>query len=133
MEFITKTPCGEVKGALVESGIVAYKGIRYATAERFAYPTEVTHWDGVYEATEYGACAYQPRSFYDEERMPKKIFYFNEFRRGREYTYSEDCLFLNVFTPEEGGENMPVILYIHGGGFKGGCAQRKALLQRPQS
>ena len=125
MEFITKTPCGEVKGALVESGIVAYKGIRYATAERFAYPTEVTHWDGVYEATEYGACAYQPRSFYDEERMPKKIFYFNEFRRGREYTYSEDCLFLNVFTPEEGGENMPVILYIHGGGFKGGCAHEK--------
>lgn len=126
MEYITKTPCGEVRGIHSGTeGIIAYKGIRYATARRFEYPTEVTHWDGVYDATEYGACAYQPRSFYDETKMPKKIFYFNEFRRGREYKYSEDCLFLNVFTPEEGGEGLPVIIYIHGGGFTGGCAHEK--------
>ena len=126
MEYIIKTPCGEVRGTHSGTeGIVAYKGIRYATARRFEYPTEVTHWDGVYDATEYGACAYQPRSFYDETEMPKKIFYFNEFRRGRTYTYSEDCLYLNIFAPECGGKNMPVIIYIHGGGFTGGCAHEK--------
>ena len=126
MEYIVKTPCGDVRGTHSGTdGVIAYKGIRYASARRFEYPTEVTHWDGVYDATEYGACAYQPRSFYDETLVPKKVFYFNEFRRGREYKYSEDCLFLNVFTPEEGGENLPVILYIHGGGFTGGCAHEK--------
>ncbi len=125
MEYIIKTPCGEVQGVLAQEGIVAYKGIRYATAGRFEYPTEVTSWEDVYQATEYGACSYQPRSFYNEEDMPKKIFYYNEFRKGRSYEYSEDCLFLNIFTPEEKGEKLPVILYIHGGGFTGGCGHEK--------
>ena len=76
MEYIINTPCGALRGVKSRvEGIVAYKGIRYATAGRFEYPKEVTHWDGTYEATEYGACSYQPRAFYNEEDMPKKIFY----------------------------------------------------------
>lgn len=126
MEYIINTPCGAVRGTKTDvDGVVAYKGIRYATAGRFEYPKEVTHWDGVYEATKYGACAYQPRSFYDEEKMPKKIFYYNEFRKGVKYTYSEDCLFLNIFTPEKVEGKLPVIIYIHGGGFTGGCGHEK--------
>ena len=126
MEYIINTPCGTLRGVKTEvEGVVAYKGIRYATAGRFEYPKEVTHWDGTYEATEYGACAYQPRSFYNEEDMPKKIFYYNEFRKGEKYTYSEDCLFLNVFTPEKSEGKLPVIVYIHGGGFTGGCGHEK--------
>ncbi len=126
MDYIVKTPCGEVRGVPTDKdGIIAFKGIRYARAKRFGYPEEVKGWDGVYDATEYGACAYQPRSFYNEEDMPKKIFYYNEFRKGREYSYSEDCLFLNIFTTENKGEKMPVIIYIHGGGFTGGCAHEK--------
>ena len=127
MEYIVNTPCGAVKGQPARTeGIVAYKGIRYATAGRFEYPKEVISWDGIYDASEYGACAHQPRSFYNEEEMPKKIFYYNEFRRGETYKYSEDCLFLNVFVPENAPEEkMPVIVYIHGGGFTGGCAHEK--------
>lgn len=126
MEYIINTPCGALRGTEgMIPGVVAYKGIRYATAGRFEYPHEVTSWDGVYDATAYGACAYQPRSFYDEEEMPKKIFYYNEFRRGEKYEYSEDCLFLNIFAPEEKGEKLPVIIYIHGGGFTGGCGHEK--------
>lgn len=126
MEYIITTPCGDVRGvATRREGIIAYKGIRYATAGRFECPKEVTHWDGVYDAAEYGACAYQPRAFYNEEDMPKKVFYYNEFRRGESYTYSEDCLFLNVFAPEKTEERLPVIIYIHGGGYTGGCGHEK--------
>ena len=126
MEHIVNTPCGAIRGAETKTrGIIAYKGIRYATAGRFEYPTEVTGWEGVYDATSYGSCAYQPRSFYDEEQMPKKIFYYNEFRKGMHYEYSEDCLFLNVFAPENSQEKLPVLVYIHGGGFTGGCGHEK--------
>lgn len=126
MDYIVKTPCGEVRGVPTDAeGVIAFKGIRYANAERFKYPTEVTEWEGVYDASEYGACAYQPRSFYDETKVQKKIFYFNEFRRGESYRYSEDCLFLNIFAPKTAEEKLPVILYIHGGGFTGGCGHEK--------
>ena len=128
MDFIVNTPCGPVKGAPGRvAGTVAYKGIRYATAGRWEYPVQVTHWNGIYDATRYGACSFQPRSFYNEEENLKKIFYYNEFRRGEHYDYSEDCLFLNIFTPDTAreGDKLPVIIYIHGGGFTGGCGHEK--------
>ena len=124
MEYIIDTPCGKVQGidSNVE-GVIAFKGIRYATSERFEYPKIITNWEGIYDAKEYKHCAYQPRSFYDEEKNVKKVFYYNEFRKGKHYTYSEDCLFLNIWTPKEINKNekLPVIIYIHGGGFKSGC------------
>ena len=122
------TPCGEILGTSCRlPGVVAFKGIRYATAGRWEYPKQVTGWEGVYEATSYGNCSYQPRSFYNEEENLKKIFYYNEFRKGETYTYSEDCLFLNVWTPESATaeSKLPVIVYIHGGGFTGGCGHEK--------
>ena len=128
MEYIVNTPCGPVQGTAGKvPGSAAYKGIRYATAGRWEYPVQVTHWDGTYDATAYGACSYQPRSFYNEEENLKKVFYYNEFRKGETYTYSEDCLFLNVFTPDTAaeGSKLPVIVYIHGGGFTGGCGHEK--------
>ena len=125
MDYIVNTPCGAVLGAKTDKGIIAYKGIRYATAGRFEYPKQVTAWEGMYDGRNYGACAYQPRAFYNEEEMPKKIFYYNEFRKGEKYEYSEDCLFLNIFTPEKIEKKLPVLIYIHGGGFTGGCGHEK--------
>lgn len=124
MNYIIDTPCGKIKGVKSNiKGIIAFKGIRYATAERFQLPKEVTSWEGVYDATNYGNCSFQPRAFYNEEENLKKIFYYNEFRKGENYTYSEDCLFLNIWVSEEikKGDNLPVLIYIHGGGFTGGC------------
>ena len=123
-----KTPCGEIRGTSGRvPGTYCYKGIRYATAGRWEYPKQVTAWEGIYDATQYGHCAYQPRAFYNEEENLKKIFYYNEFRKGETYTYSEDCLFLNIFTPDTAreGDNLPVLIYIHGGGFTGGCGHEK--------
>ena len=62
-----KTPCGVIKG-IIEDDILKFKGIRYATSERWKYPTLVTKWDGVLEAYEYGPCCYQRRAFVDEEK-----------------------------------------------------------------
>ena len=128
MDYIVNTPCGPVKGCPGKTeGTVAFKGIRYATAGRWEYPKQVTAWDGVYDATRYGHCSYQPRAFYDEELNQKKYFYYNEFRKGETYSYNEDCLFLNIFTPETAkeGDRLPVLVYIHGGGFTGGCGHEK--------
>ena len=128
MDYIVSTPCGQVRGTAGRiPGTAAYKGIRYATAGRWEYPTQITGWEGVYDATAYGACSYQPRSFYNEEENLKKIFYYNEFRKGDRYQYSEDCLFLNIFTPDTAkeGDKLPVLIYIHGGGFTGGCGHEK--------
>ena len=122
------TPCGEILGTSCQNpDIISFRGIRYATAGRWEYPTQVTSWDGVYDATKYGNCSYQPRAFYNEEFNKKKYFYYNEFRKGESYTYSEDCLFLNIWTPKDATEEsrLPVIFYIHGGGYTGGCGHEK--------
>lgn len=128
MNKTIETACGSILGTTCQwEGVTAYKGIRYATAGRWERPRLVTHWDGVYDATRYGNCSYQPRAFYDEAAMVEKAFYFHEFREGETYTYSEDCLFLNVWTPENAVPNsrLPVLFYIHGGGFTGGCGHEK--------
>lgn len=127
MDYIVNTPCGPVKGCPGRvPGTAAYKGIRYATARRWEYPIQVTSWEGLYDASHYGPCAYQRRAFYDESKSGKH-FYHNEFRKGETYTYHEDCLFLNIWTPEDAkeGDDLPVIVYIHGGSFTGGCGHEK--------
>lgn len=128
MEYMINTPCGPVQGSAGRvTGVAAYKGIRYAVAGRWEYPKPVTGWEGIYDATAYGHCSYQPRAFYNEADVPEKAFYYNEFRKGERYSYSEDCLFLNVFTPDTAkeGDRLPVLVYIHGGGFTGGCGHEK--------
>ena len=60
------TPCGPVQGAAGGAdGVSVFRGIRYATAGRWEYPRQVTHWDGVCDAANFGACSFQPRAFYN--------------------------------------------------------------------
>ena len=119
MQYIKKTtPCGEIKGIDGER-CLEFRGIRYARAMRYEKPVEVTHWEGEYDATHFGACCYQHRAFEDDAVV--NPFYHKEFRAGLEFTYSEDCQFLNIWAPKD-AENCPVLVFIHGGSFTGGSA-----------
>ena len=51
-------------------------------------------------------------------------FYYHEFREGLDYTYSEDCQYLNIWAPDN-AEKAPVIVYIHGGAFLSGSGWDK--------
>lgn len=115
-------PCGRIQGIKVHQNVTAYRGIRYAVAERWKYPEMISKWEGIYNATAYGPSAMQINAIFpEEERTP---FYYHEFREGIPYTYSEDCLFLNVFAPDD-VQNAPVVVYIHGGAFLGGSGWDK--------
>lgn len=119
MAYLIKTPCGVIQGtACSVPGVVAFKGIRYAVAGRWEYPKQVTAWEGVYDASRYGASCWQPRAMqWEEERSNRH--HNREFDTGIEAAYSEDCLFLNIWIPAtvKKGSRLPVLVYIHGGGF----------------
>ena len=112
------TACGRIRGIEAEKHI-EFRGIRYAKAKRFEYPEQITHWDGVYDATEFRDCCYQHRAFDDDAKV--NAFYHKEFRKGLSFTYSEDCLHLNIWTPKK-TKDCPVLIYIHGGSFTGGSS-----------
>ena len=117
MRYIQKTtPCGEIKGIDGER-CLEFRGIRYARAGRYERPVEEGAWDGVYDATAYGACCHQHRAF--EKDAEINPFYHKEFRAGLTFTYSEDCFFLNIWAPKK-AEKCPVLIFIHGGSFTGG-------------
>ncbi len=118
-----KAPYGRING-IDNEDYAEFRGIRYAEAERFAYPSPVTSYDGIYDATEWGACSYQRRAFENDAEC--NAFYHREFREGLEFTYSEDSLFLNIWAPKE-GKKCPVIVYIHGGSFTGGSGNEAHL------
>lgn len=110
------TKCGSIVG-ISNNGYNEFRSIRYATAGRWEYPTQITKWDGTYDATYFKDCSYQKRAFEDD--CVCNAFYHNEFRKDLTFSYSEDCLHLNIWAPEN-AKNCPVIIYIHGGSFTGG-------------
>ena len=100
-------------------GIIAYKGLPFAAPPvgklRWVEPQPVVPWTGVKKADTYGAAATQtpwdPQSFYGRE-----------WRASGSVPLSEDCLYLNVWTPAAGqtGKKLPVAMWIHGGGYREG-------------
>ena len=109
------TDLGRIRGNEREE-CLEFLGIKYAKAKRFEYAKQVEGWDGTYDATAFGDACSQYRTYFPHLDVPERRFYHREFREGLDFTYSEDCLNLNIYTPKN-AHNAPVLVFIHGGGF----------------
>ncbi|NVD44277.1 carboxylesterase/lipase family protein [Qipengyuania atrilutea] len=122
---VVDTEGGQVQG-VEQGGIDAFLGIRYAAppigALRFMPPEKPERWEGVADATGYGAPCMQlySASGPNASEMTRQIQTI--FPTSTEAKIdNEDCLFLNVWTPEAGdGGKRPVMVWFHGGGYSYG-------------
>lgn len=102
---------GSLQG-LKDDDILVFKGIPYAQPpvgeNRWRAPQPVADWQGVKEATDYGNdCAQKP---FPSDAAPL----------GKEP--AEDCLYANVWAPQQVESKHPVVVWIHGGGYINGGA-----------
>ncbi|XP_061727966.1 juvenile hormone esterase-like isoform X2 [Cydia pomonella] len=113
---VVRVEHGELQGRVVESpsgkAFYSFQGIPYAKPPlgtlRFQAPQPLEPWDGVRDATSEGNISAQIK--FDTDM----------------YEGDENCLYLNVYTPNIDGEFLPVMVYIHGGGLQFGSGSASA-------
>ncbi|MDR1001184.1 MAG: carboxylesterase family protein [Clostridiales bacterium] len=103
-----------------KQGYAVFRGVPYAKAPvgelRWKAPQEPEKWEGARPAKSFG-----PRA--PQADQPPGSLYHKEFFADEDFLppKSEDCLYLNIWTPSDlAEEKLPVALWIHGGAFTGG-------------
>ncbi len=114
---IRHTSLGDIIGR-EDDVCVRFRGIPYATAERFEYCVPVEHWEGALDALDGDVDCPQFATYRKPER-PDDDFYTMEFYSEYPCRYAESPLTLNITAPKD-ARDLPVLLYIHGGGFETG-------------
>ena len=111
---VVRLEAGVVRGK-AESGSYAFLGIPYAAPpfgdNRMLPPQPVRPWEGERDATAFGPTA--PKGDYP----PQYATLFPEV-----VIPGDDCLNLNVWTPDPGAAGLPVLVWIHGGSFMNGSS-----------
>jgi carboxylesterase type B len=114
MDSIVRTSSGAVRG-VTRDGISIFRGVPFAAAPegplRFRLPAPPPSWDGIRDATAFGAAPPQ---------LPPAPGVPAIWRPGD----GLDCLTVNVWTPETGGAALPVMVWIYGGAWKAGSASQ---------
>lgn len=108
------TTAGRVRGVVLEDETLAFYGVPYGASTsgnmRFMPPGPPAAWSGVRETIQVADRAPQP--------LPGPISEIHALHRAN--PMSEDCLHVNVFTPATDGRERPVMVWLHGGGFRSG-------------
>jgi len=110
--LLVATHSGQVSGVKVDDTVTTYKGIPYAAPPvgelRWKAPQPVSPWKGERAATDFGPACVQPKS------TAVSVYTDDPGRM------SEDCLYLNIWRPTKVKSGAPVMVWIHGGAFRGG-------------
>lgn len=130
---VMKLANGDVKGVFNKDKTVkVYAGIPYAKAPveelRWKEPQDVENWYGVKDCSKFAARAMQVdnNSVIDGlvEIYGQKM-YVPDFKMEPRQNMSEDCLYLNIWRPNNNKTDLPILVYIHGGSLTGGTGADK--------
>lgn len=110
MEKVIETCYGKISGIL-KNGCLQFLGVPYAKAPvddlAFRHPEDPDPWAGVRSAEKGGL---NSRQGYSSRHHISYV--------------SQDCLYMNICIPENGGTDLPVLVWIHGGSYATGGTGR---------
>lgn len=111
-QTLVDAPAGPLQGEAAD-GVNVFRGVPYALAptgeRRWRAPADMPRWGQTRDATRFGAACHQPVA------RGESIY------AGDAPTMSEDCLFLNVWAPQD-SQDAPVFVWIHGGALNTGAS-----------